>query len=242
MRLAVMSDVHANLEALEAVLADIETRHVDAVCCLGDVVGYGADPIPCLELINQTCDIKLLGNHEYTALGRLPQQTLNAVARASAEWTQVQLGDRAFQIIAEFTMNASREGSHFVHASPCEPDKWHYILTTAEADRAFKHMRENICFVGHTHLPAIITQSPAGKHRQQVGHDFDPDPDSRYLVNVGSVGQPRDRDPRACYVTFDSGEQEVLYHRVEYDITRAQQKMRHADLPALLIDRLQAGK
>lgn len=242
MRFAIISDIHANLEALEAVLADIKEQRIDSTCCLGDVIGYGCDPLACLELVHSHCDIRVIGNHEYAALGKVDAEQLNVVAQASMAWTQDQLTDRAFAIIAEFDTQSSREDLRFVHASPFEPERWHYILTIPEADRAFKSFSERICFIGHSHLPMIFTESPDGQHRRRIGHDFQPDEEGRYLINVGAVGQPRDNDPRACYVIFDTAEWEATYRRVDYEYQFTQRKMREAHLPSMLIDRLQAGK
>ncbi len=242
MKIALISDIHANLEALEAVLKDCATQKVEAVHCLGDVVGYGADPGPCLELINERCRTKLLGNHEYAALGLLPTDLLNQVARSSLSWTHDQLTDRHFAIIAEFTLELIENDLHLVHSSPFEPDKWHYVLTQIEAKEAFAHAKTRLCFLGHSHLPAIFGENHDGSVRQQVGHDFLPDEECRYLINIGSVGQPRDNDPRACYVTCDTSEGDIEYHRVEYDIARARAKMAQARLPQMLIDRLEVGR
>ncbi|MBK7140844.1 MAG: metallophosphoesterase family protein [bacterium] len=242
MRHALISDIHANLEALEAVLNDVSTQRIDAIHCLGDVVGYGSDPLACLELVRANCETMLLGNHEHAALGHMDQENLNPVAQISLTWTQGQLNDRAFSIIAEFVMTRSFANFQLVHASPYLPGEWHYILTNTEADAAFRSFAEQLCFVGHTHLPMIFTEVATGEHRRKVGHDFEPDDESRYIVNVGSVGQPRDNDPRSCYAIFDTEMQEVLYRRVEYDIQKTQQKMQQANLPAMLINRLAAGR
>ncbi|MEW6050071.1 MAG: metallophosphoesterase family protein [Candidatus Zixiibacteriota bacterium] len=242
MRLAVISDIHANLEALEAVLRDCETHKVDTIYCLGDVVGYGGDPSPCLKLVDQHCPVKLMGNHEYAALGLLSGQIMNSVAKESMDWTQSQLTDHDFSILADLEMDARYENLYFVHASPHEPDKWHYVLTGIEADTAFRSFDDQICFIGHSHLPMIFAKAPDGSSRQQTGHDFAPDDENRYIVNVGSVGQPRDNDPRGCYVTYDSVEREIEYHRVSYDIDLTQRKMARARLPQLLIDRLLVGR
>ncbi len=242
MKFALISDIHANLEALEAVLKDIATQRVDSINCLGDIIGYGSDPIPCLELVKSNCDVILMGNHEHAALGHLDQEHLNPVAQVSLAWTQEQLNDRAFSIIAECGMDAVIGNARFVHASPYKPGEWHYILAAAEADIAFRSFTEHICFVGHTHLPMIFVEVENGTHRRKVGHDFEPDEESRYIVNIGSVGQPRDNDPRSCYVIYDMDTMEVRYRRVEYDIQRTQKKMQQAQLPTMLIDRLMAGR
>lgn len=242
MKFALISDIHGNLQALEAVLADCAKQKVEAVHCLGDVVGYGGDPGPCLELVDKSCTIKLLGNHEYAAMGKLSTEVMNQVARTSLQWTREQLTDRHFGIMAEFAIDATRDNLYFVHASPCEPEKWRYVLTAWEATKAFDALKSPICFVGHTHLPMIFSERPDRSIRQQVGHDIEPDPDNRYIINIGSVGQPRDNDPRACYVVFDTAEQALSYRRIEYNLALAQQKMTEAHLPQMLIDRLQAGR
>ncbi len=242
MRHALISDIHANLEALEAVLKDIATQRIDTIHSLGDMIGYGSDPLACLELVRSNCDTMLLGNHEHAALGHLDQEHLNPVAQVSLTWTQEQLNDRAFSIIAECTMNKAVGNAQLVHASPYMPGEWHYILTAGEADAAFRSFVEQICFVGHTHLPMIFTEAEQFEHRRKVGHDFEPDEEARYIVNVGSVGQPRDNDPRACYAIYDTDAQEISYRRVDYDIQRTQQKMQQANLPAMLITRLAAGR
>lgn len=240
MVLAVISDVHANLEAFEAVMRDIEQRKADRIICLGDTIGYGPDPEPCLDLVEKTCEVKLMGNHEYAVIGKLSPQQINRTAKISLSWTQDQLADTAMPRITDLPLAASMNDLYFVHASPWEPDKWRYVLSPGEADAAFKHFEQRVCFNGHSHLPMIFAFGD-NQIRRQAGHDFQPNEETRYIVNVGSVGQPRDNDPRACYVTYDTTEDEVSFHRVAYDISKAQHKMKQAELPATLINRLQAG-
>jgi predicted phosphodiesterase len=242
MKLALISDIHSNLEAFEAVLRDLEPQKVDKIICLGDVVGYGSDPIACLELVERYCDIRLMGNHEFGVLGLLSLDTLNQYARDSMDWTTQQLTDREISIIADYELEAECEGSCLVHASPHEPDQWHYILSGKDAEAGFKRAEHKLTFFGHTHLPMIFSRAADGKVRGQTGHTFDPDEESCYLVNVGSVGQPRDNDPRACYVVFDSSEAVVTYCRVTYDVRTAQTKMTVAELPSMLIERLAVGR
>ena len=242
MHIALVSDVHANLEALEAVLKHIETENTDTICSLGDVVGYGSDPSACLELIDKTCQIKLMGNHDYYALGRESSNDYSPLAKISAEWTKKTLTDTDISILDTFTMEEVIEGIHLVHASPFQPQEFHYILTHNDAANAFPNCKTNICFVGHTHVPAIFNEKPGQLPRQRVGHDFVPEPNCKYLINIGSVGQPRDNDPRASYVTYDTENRDVCYHRIEYDIKTAQRKMEEAKLPEMLIERLAIGK
>ncbi len=241
MRHALVSDIHGNLEALTAVLADIETRTVDEIHCLGDVVGYGPDPVACLKMIEQSCDTKLMGNHEFTALGLQSSGVFNNAARAAVEWTQTQLSDNDRAAMADYEIDKTFENIYLVHASPLEPDRWHYVFSEDDAVTAFKNLKTKIGFMGHSHLPLIFSEGPGDRVRVKAGHTFQIGDETRYLINVGSVGQPRDNDRRACYVVFDTDEGDVFYHRVEYDIDAAQQKMASAGLPEVLISRLAAG-
>jgi predicted phosphodiesterase len=242
MKLALISDIHGNLEALTAVLADIEKQAVDKIYCLGDVIGYGSDPVDCLQLITNHCDIKLMGNHEYVVLGLESTEMYTSAAQTAAAWTRGQLSDYDFSLIRDFELQRAVEDFHLVHASPFEPERWHYILSPEEAAWAFEHLQGRICFHGHSHIPLVFSEVPDRTPRQKVGHSFLPSRENRYLINIGSVGQPRDNDPRACYVTFDTDEYAVSYHRVEYDIKLAQKKMAQAQLPDMLISRLSSGR
>jgi len=242
MKIALISDIHGNLEALTEVLSDIEKQKVDKIYCLGDVLGYGSDPVACLHLIEKHCDIKLIGNHEYAVLGLVSTDNYNTAARTAADWTRDQLTDVELALISDYEMMRSVENITLVHASPNEPDRWHYLLTPDIASRAFGGFDDRICFHGHTHVPTIFVELAEGLPRVIAGHSFLPGEDNRYLINIGSVGQPRDNDPRACYVTFETEEYEVEYHRVEYDIAAAQSKMAQADLPEMLINRLSFGR
>ena len=242
MVIALISDIHANLSALDAVLEKIAAEKITTVYCLGDIVGYGPEPSACLKRVNETCDIILMGNHEYHVLGLVADHTLNPVARKSAEWTKAQLSDTDLAQISDLDMDAHLADVYLVHASPHTPDQWRYIVSAAEAALAFDKFEERICFYGHSHLPMIFSRSGEGGVRQQIGHNFDADPEKRYLVNVGSVGQPRDNDCRAAFVAYDTETGDVVYHRVDYDIERTRRLMQEAGLPTMLTDRLTVGQ
>jgi predicted phosphodiesterase len=197
MVVALISDIHANLEALEAVLEDISDQKADRVWCLGDIIGYGCDPVACLEKIQDSCQIMLMGNHEYAALGLIGGDYLNEYAQHSLDWTMTVLTDHEIGMIADLSLSSSQRECLLVHSSPHRPDEWHYVLAASDAQVAFADFEQWLCFHGHTHLPMIFSLAPDGKVRGQAGHDVDPDPENRYLINVGSVGQPRDNDPRA---------------------------------------------
>ncbi len=241
MKYGLISDIHANLEALTSVLSDLEKQRVDSIHCLGDVIGYGADPEACLKLIQQTCDTKLLGNHEYAALGLQSVEQFNEAAKAAAEWTQQTLNEDAVAIMADFDLDRALDDMYLVHASPFEPNRWHYVFAAEDAIRGFGQMKQDLGFFGHSHIPMILRERPDTLPHVRAGHTFAADPEGRYLINVGSVGQPRDNDPRACYVVYESDERDIEFHRVEYDIAAAQRKMSKASLPETLISRLSAG-
>lgn len=242
MRHALISDIHGNLEALQAVLADIEQQNVDAIHCLGDIIGYGCNPVECLELVTDRCEKVLLGNHEFALLGLLSDIHLNAFARESMDWTRTRVTDREISVIADFLLEANIEGAYLVHSSPYEPDQWHYILSVSEANVSLNSMSESLGFFGHTHVPNIFALYPDGRCRAKVGCDFSPDAECKYLVNVGSVGQPRDNDPRSCYLVYDSSQNEISYRRVEYDLELTQSKMADAHIDRMLIERLEVGR
>lgn len=242
MRIALLSDIHGNIDALTAVLEDLGKNKVDKIVSLGDVIGYGPEPAECLRLVEEHCEIKLMGNHEFAVLGLINTDHYNSSAQEATEWTRSTLGDEEIAIIAEYEIDYCLNDIYLVHASPFEPDKWHYVAHSEEALVGFEQLKNRICFFGHTHIPLIFAESLEGLPWCRVGHSFEPDPDSRYMINVGAVGQPRDKDPRACYVIYDLEEGTVDYHRIEYDIQAAQARMTIAKLPTLLIDRLQVGR
>jgi len=223
-------------------MKDFEGRQVDLLVSLGDVVGYGCDPSKCLEIVANNCDIMMMGNHEYLILGRLSSEHYNQAARESAEWTIDTLTERELAIISQFQIEHIQDNVYFTHGSPLNPAQWNYILAPEEALVAFKNFDQSICFCGHTHVPMIFAETEGSLPRCQAGHSFLPSEDTRYIINVGSVGQPRDNDPRACYITFDTEELDVEYHRVEYDIQATQRKMAEVNLPEVLIERLAVGR
>jgi diadenosine tetraphosphatase ApaH/serine/threonine PP2A family protein phosphatase len=239
-RYAILSDIHANLEALQAVLADA-TSQADALLCLGDVVGYGADPGPCLELVGARAEAIVGGNHERAVAGLLDLAWFNRYARAAAEWTQERLDTDHRAYLAALPLTAETNGATLVHASPSRPEEWDYLLTAQDGYDAFPAFATRLCFVGHSHRPAVWSLGSSGR-------DFDGRPTTvvleagrRYIVNVGSVGQPRDRDPRAAYAVWDPEARRVTIRRVAYDLAGARRKIVAAGLPRFLADRLTIG-
>lgn len=231
MRVLVLSDIHANLTALEAVIED--AGPVDATWCLGDVIGYGPDPNECIDRIRGLHDlICLLGNHDSAALNRIPIETFNHDARRSIEWMQNVLTRESYTFLAQLPERIITNNVTLVHGSPRNP-VWEYILDLHNATQNMEHFDTNICMVGHTHLPiSYLTVNGSSDLRWTVPQEGDevliP---SRAILNPGSVGQPRDHDPRASYAIFDPEKNSWVIHRVEYDIRSVQKRIRSADLP-----------
>lgn len=242
MKFALLSDIHANLEALKKVLRDIEKQGVEKIHFLGDVVGYGCDPNECIKLINGHCEIKLLGNHDYAALGLESTSGFNSIAQTSMEWTIDHLSQKSLEMLADFELEATFLDYHLVHASPGIPENWNYILDRDQAAEAFDEFDESVCFLGHSHIPVVYSLDEDNCVSQSNRKKLTFTDDRRYIINVGSVGQPRDNDPRSSYVIVDHENREVEYRRVEYDIEKAQKKMRKEMLPKFLIERLAAGR
>ena len=247
MRYAVLSDVHGNLEALSAVLADAASEGALGVLCLGDAVGYGADPVACIELLGERSTGMVAGNHEYGALGLLDLRWFNPAARAAALWTREQLGADHQGYLSGLPLSSALGEATCVHASPRRPEEWEYLLSAEDGFEAFADFATRLCFVGHSHRPGVWSLGSSGPAHEDLGgpawHDHRvPFHDGRrYIVNVGSVGQPRDRDPRAAYVVWDEDERSITLRRVMYDHKAAAAKILRAGLPRALADRLAHG-
>ena len=240
MRYAILSDIHGNLEALHAVLDDCAGR-VDAVLCLGDTVGYGADPLPCVELIAERAQAIVAGNHEHAVAGRLPLEWFNRHARVAAEWTRERLDEDHRAYLGSLPLLTEVGDATLVHASPAQPEEWDYLVTAEDGFAAFPHFATRWCFVGHSHVPGAWSLGSAGPEHRPGGGLLQSERGRRYIVNVGSVGQPRDRDTRAAYAVWDVDERRITVRRVPYDVDAARAKIEEAGLPRFLADRLAAG-
>jgi diadenosine tetraphosphatase ApaH/serine/threonine PP2A family protein phosphatase len=242
MRYAFFSDVHANLEALQAVILDFRKERIDRIYFLGDAVGYGPDPNECVELIDEISEIKLMGNHDYAALGLMNTDYFNQYATESIDWTKHSLKDKTIEIMSDFELTAEIDNIFIAHSSPKEPDRWHYILDMDDVKENFGFFKSQLCLVGHTHRPFIVALTEDGNcaisHRQEEKIHAD----RRYLINIGSVGQPRDGDPRSAYLIYDLEEQTVRCKRVTYDLKNTQKRMAEYGLPEYLIERLEIGR
>jgi diadenosine tetraphosphatase ApaH/serine/threonine PP2A family protein phosphatase len=232
MRIAIVSDIHSNLEALTRALSTIDELGIRDIVCLGDVVGYGANPRECLELVRARCRVVIKGNHDAAAADGSGMENFSSMARAAAEWTQGQLHESERWYLQNLPLTWVQDNLFFVHASPYVPSAWIYVVSPFEAKLAFQHLRQDICFLGHSHQPFVIGER-GGEGQVQRGE--------RFLINVGSVGQPRDGNPQLSFGVFDTEAWEYRNFRRTYDVEVAAAKILDAGLPRRLADRLFVG-
>jgi predicted phosphodiesterase len=238
LRVAVISDVHGNLPALEAVLEHAGREAVDELWCLGDIVGYGGKPRECLALVSERCAVCLGGNHDLVVSGVLDIAQFTSDAGVAARWTRSVLTPDELELLAGLSPSGSREGVSLFHGSIRDPI-WEYVLTADVADASLRAQTTDLALVGHSHVQLALT---LGKDSLEGGK-AEPGQElargGRQLLNPGSVGQPRDRDPRAAWLLLD--DERARFMRSEYAIERAQADIRSAGLPNRLADRLAKG-
>lgn len=245
MRVAAITDIHANLPSLEAVLDAIDADGADEIWCLGDVVGYGADPDRCADLVRERCDLCLVGNHDLAVLGALDISAFSEAAATAVAWTRENVAERTLKMLRELEPAATRHEIALFHASPRDP-VWEYVLSTEQAEANLDAHREQVALIGHSHISLFFVRraaeaqggvrgGEAGDGTQlELGAD-------RWLLNPGSVGQPRDGDPRAAWLELDLGAGAARFRRVEYDTERAANAIVDAGLPRRLAERLRVG-
>jgi predicted phosphodiesterase len=241
MKYAIISDIHGNTEALHAVLKDIKKHGADEIVCLGDIVGYGADPNECVEAIRNASTRVVAGNHDWAAVGKLGLDYFNAAAKRAAEWTGEVLTEDNRVYLEDLPLTiAEKKNFLMVHSSPSAPEQWMYVFHPGQAAGEFCAFTQPICFIGHTHQPAVFTDN-GGFFLGQGLADFRMGVGTRHIVNVGSVGQPRDGNPKAAYCLFESEELWVKIRRVEYDVALSSLKIVQNKLPRSLAERLPLG-
>ena len=243
MRALIVSDVHSNLEAFESVVRDAEQRGgFDQVWSLGDLVGYGPDPEACVNLLKSYDHRAVAGNHDLASIGKLSLEAFNNHAAEANRWTSTVLTPDAIDFISEQPLKLELEEFTVVHGSPRDPI-WEYVISVQAAVASFMHFDTYWCLLGHSHIPFLCRPTEDGAafvefpldEQLNLGTD-------RFIINPGSVGQPRDGDPRASYAVYDSERDSVVHHRVQYDIAATQAKMEGHGLPKFLISRLSEGK
>lgn len=245
MKAAVISDIHANLAALQAALLEIESTDIDEIWCLGDAVGYGADPNECLEILAERCSVWLVGNHDLAALGELDISTFSPSAAEAALWTRTQLSEGSADLLRALGGDARdrRDGFGLYHASPRDPI-WEYVVDVDLAEDCLNVQEERVSLIGHSHIALYFTRVD---ELARITSELASDGTSlslaagQWLVNPGSVGQPRDGDPRAAWLEVDTESMTASFHRVEYPVEMAAEAIRQAGLPPHLADRLYQG-
>jgi predicted phosphodiesterase len=244
-RLAAISDIHANLPALEAVFEAVEGAGVDEIWCLGDVVGYGAQPDECADLVRERCTLCLVGNHDLAVLGGLDVAAFSEAAATAVAWTREHVAERTLAMLRELEPLASREGIGLFHASPRDP-VWEYVLSAEQADACLDAQVERVGLIGHSHV-SLFFERPRENRSEirgaQAGDGALLDlAEGEWLVNPGSVGQPRDGDSRAAWLEMDTDAGSARFHRVRYDVERAASSIAAAGLPKRLGERLRVGQ
>ena len=246
MRYLIVSDLHGNWQALENVVREAAGGYDQALCC-GDLVGYGAEPNRVVDWVRANCAVVVRGNHDKVSTGQEDLEWFNPVARAAALWTLENLTPANIEYIRGLPKGpVLLDGFQVLHGSPFDEDE--YVMAAGEAGQAFGDLESRLAFFGHTHVQggfiwnhSRVETIPATSARSRR-RKMEVDTECGYLVNPGSVGQPRDGDPRAAYVLYDSGERMVSYCRAPYDVAAAQEKIRQAGLPPILADRLSVGR
>ncbi len=237
---AILGDIHANWEALSAVLDDAKANDVDTYVCVGDIVGYNASPSECLEKIREICVAVVRGNHDHYVANDECLEDFHPLAANVIDWTRRQLSKDQLQYLKNLRLSRMVDGFTIVHSTLDMPEKWGYVIDTLDADSNFNYQTSSVCFHGHTHVPVVFERQ--GRVVRTSFTIFNTTLGRKCFVNTGSVGQPRDGDPRASYVIYDPTARRIELRRVEYDIAATQRKIMAAGLPERLARRLEHGK
>jgi predicted phosphodiesterase len=244
MKYAILADIHANLTALESVMADIQSRGgVDEIWCLGDIVGYGPDPHECLDMVREYCSVCVAGNHDRAATGKMDTAYFNPEAAEAAHWTAGHLEEEDFRFLDNLPLIAEKGDFTLTHGSPRDPIR-EYILSARDAEANLGYFKTRYCLIGHSHIALMFECTASGRcdRRKITDESVITLGESRLIINPGGVGQPRDNDPRAGYAIYDREAGTLTLYRVEYNISLTQQKMIDAGLPAWLAHRLAYGR
>ncbi len=243
MKVAIISDIHGNRQAFEAVLGDIADDSIEEVWCLGDLVGYGADPDACIDLARENADICLAGNHDLAVAGKIPVDDFSRGAGIAVRWTQEVISPENRDYLASLRTSATRADVGLYHASPRD-EVWEYVLSTLLAELCLDVARHRLSLIGHSHVALSFERlegHPATGETRRADSRLNL-ASGEWLLNPGSVGQPRDGDPRAAWMLLDLDEMRARYRRCDYDVTGAANAIRAANLPDSLAERLEYGQ
>jgi len=239
---AIISDIHGNLAALQQTLKRIDELKCERIMCLGDIVGYGPFPNECCEVIQDRADAVIAGNHDHAAIGLLSTEYFNRYAKAAMEWTVKELHDKNKEFLASLPLQLQEEEMLFVHGSPSDPAAWDYVLSLYDAEIAFQAFQQRLCFIGHSHLPEAFAYEDGEFPTLERLPTIQLFSGFRYIFNVGSVGQPRDKNNAACFGVYDSEMHKFELQRAPYNIQETQKAMVQKKLPTFLIERLSLGR
>ncbi|MCH8928030.1 MAG: metallophosphoesterase family protein [Candidatus Marinimicrobia bacterium] len=236
MRIGLISDIHSNLEALSAVLSRLESMSVDRVICLGDIVGYGANPVECINMVREKCDVVLAGNHDFAVAGTQSVSWFNQDALDSVIWTKNIIDDDMSHYLSSLPLTHVEKDVVYVHGTPHKPEKWSYIVSMEDALYEFRYFKGSLAFVGHSHIAGIYCHDGSSCETE-----INLERTKRYIINVGSIGQPRDGNSDAAFAVYDDDSKKVNIEREPYDMESAAQKIYDASLPDYLASRLSKG-
>jgi len=242
LKCAILSDIHGNLEAFKAVLDYLTKEDIGKMAFLGDIVGYGASPNECIDLLKGRADVAVAGNHDFGTVELTDTFSFNSVARTAIEWTRTRLSDTSSIFLSRLPLTSVLDGITFVHSTPYRPKDWDYLFLWSDVIRNFDFYKTQICFIGHSHTPAIFIKDNEGRIYSSKSLAIRLEERSRYIINVGSVGQPRDGIPDAAFGVLDTKEMIFTIKRVSYDIETAQKKIIKAGLPEQLASRIAVGR
>jgi predicted phosphodiesterase len=241
MRYAIISDLHANMDALEKVMEDIKKQKVDRHLCLGDIVGYGAQPRECIQAVQDLDCLTIAGNHDWAALSKTNIDYFNTYAKEATLWTREQLTDEDSKYLDDLPLlETLPENFTLVHGTLYNPELFDYIQTSYDAYLSLQALDGTVCFLGHSHVPITFFQGEMISYT--LSQEISLGNGVKALVNVGSVGQPRDDNPKASYAIYDTDQQKVWIRRIAYDVEQAGKRIRDAGLPEVLAERLKFGR
>lgn len=242
MRYGIFSDVHSNLEALEAVLSAYKEELIDKYLCIGDLVGYASNPAECIEKVRDAATITVAGNHDWATVDLFSLDCFNPFARQAVIWTRHKLNRQQLYFLESLRLVYSNDDLTFVHGTLDSPEDFNYLTDIDFAQATFAALETTVCFVGHTHVPEIFIKDKEGELHYLQGDSCSIEQGNKYIVNVGSVGQPRDGNPESAYCIYDTDKKEFQIKRTKYDVELTRKKIIEAGLPKFLGDRLLSGR
>ncbi len=242
MRYAIFSDIHSNLEAFEVVISALRKESIDRYFCAGDIVGYAANPLECIQKLKTIASVTVAGNHDWASVNLFPVEYFNLAARQAIVWTTLVLKNEDKEFLSSLKPVYHNEDLTLVHGTLNEPETFNYLVDLLAIESTFSVLKNNICFVGHSHIPAIFSQDPKGNIFLSKEKKIQISPANKFIVNVGSIGQPRDGNPEAAYCIYDTKTKWVEIKRVAYNTGLARKKIISAGLPVFLGERLLVGR